>query len=67
MVPVASHVSMEERGIPALVYCSISAYGQTGPRADEGGFAMTLQAMAELARSVSVPGQKESTLNFRGG
>src|SRR5947207_13191461 len=23
---------------PALVYCSISAFGQTGPRAAEGGF-----------------------------
>jgi len=31
---------------PSLVYCSISAYGQTGPRAREGGFDMTLQAMS---------------------
>src|SRR5690606_35628248 len=23
---------------PALIYCSISAYGQSGPRASEGGF-----------------------------
>ena len=33
-------------GAPHLVYCSISAYGQTGPRAHEGGFDVTLQAMA---------------------
>ena len=31
---------------PSLVYCSVSAYGQTGPRAKEGGFDMTLQAMS---------------------
>jgi crotonobetainyl-CoA:carnitine CoA-transferase CaiB-like acyl-CoA transferase len=31
---------------PALVYCSVSAYGQSGPRAKEGGFDMTLQAMS---------------------
>lgn len=31
---------------PSLVYCSVSAYGQSGPRAKEGGFDMTLQAMS---------------------
>lgn len=31
---------------PSLVYCSVSAYGQTGPRAKEGGFDMTVQAMS---------------------
>jgi crotonobetainyl-CoA:carnitine CoA-transferase CaiB-like acyl-CoA transferase len=31
---------------PALVYCSVSAFGQTGPRAKEGGFDMTVQAMS---------------------
>jgi crotonobetainyl-CoA:carnitine CoA-transferase CaiB-like acyl-CoA transferase len=31
---------------PTLVYCSVSAYGQSGPRAKEGGFDMTLQAMS---------------------
>ena len=29
-----------------LVYCSISAYGQSGPRAQEGGFDLTVQAMS---------------------
>lgn len=31
---------------PELIYCSISAFGQTGPRAREGGFDLTMQAMA---------------------
>jgi crotonobetainyl-CoA:carnitine CoA-transferase CaiB-like acyl-CoA transferase len=33
---------------PKLIYCSISAYGQTGPRAGEGGFDVTMQAAAGL-------------------
>ncbi len=39
------HASLT-REKPSLVYCSISAYGQSGPRAGEGGFDMTLQAMS---------------------
>lgn len=31
---------------PALIYCSISAFGQSGPRSREGGFDLTMQAMA---------------------
>lgn len=31
---------------PALVYCSISAFGQGGPRAAEAGFDLTVQAMS---------------------
>lgn len=41
---------------PNLVYCSISAYGQTGPRANEGGFDVTLQAVAGV---MSVTGDSE--------
>ena len=39
---------------PRLVYCSISAYGQSGPRSQEGGFDLTLQAMSGL---MSVTGE----------
>lgn len=41
---------------PGLVYCSISAFGQTGPRAAEGGFDLTLQAMAGI---MSVTGEPD--------
>lgn len=41
---------------PQLVYCSISAYGQSGPRATEGGFDVTIQAAAGV---MSVTGEPE--------
>lgn len=40
---------------PALVYCSISAFGQDGPRAREAGFDLTVQAMAGV---MSVTGEE---------
>lgn len=42
---------------PSLVYCSISAFGQSGPRATEGGFDLTLQAAAGV---MSVTGEEGS-------
>ncbi|WP_338618834.1 CoA transferase [Pigmentiphaga sp. CHJ604] len=42
---------------PALVYCSISAYGQSGPRAQEGGFDLTMQAAAGV---MSVTGDSDA-------
>ena len=41
---------------PSLVYCSISAYGQSGPRSNEGGFDLTIQAAAGV---MSVTGEPE--------
>lgn len=41
---------------PGIVYCSISAYGQTGPRAAEGGFDLTIQAAAGV---MSVTGEPD--------
>lgn len=41
---------------PSLIYCSISAYGQTGPRATEGGFDVTLQAMSGVMSVTGEPG-----------
>ena len=39
---------------PSLVYCSISAFGQSGPRSGEGGFDLTIQAAAGV---MSVTGE----------
>lgn len=41
---------------PKLVYCSISAYGQDGPRAQEGGFDLTVQAMSGIMSVTGEPG-----------
>lgn len=49
------HASLAEAH-PALIYCSISAYGQTGPRAEEGGFDLTIQAAAGV---MSVTGEED--------
>jgi len=40
---------------PQLVYCSISAYGQSGPRAQEGGFDLTIQAMSGVMSITGEP------------
>ena len=40
-----------------LVYCSISAYGQSGPRAQEGGFDLTVQAMSGVMHVTGEPGR----------
>jgi crotonobetainyl-CoA:carnitine CoA-transferase CaiB-like acyl-CoA transferase len=40
-----------------LVYCSISAFGQSGPRAAEGGFDLTIQAAAGV---MSVTGESDA-------
>jgi len=40
----------------ALVYCSISAFGQEGPRASEGGFDVTLQAIGGVMSVTGEPG-----------
>jgi crotonobetainyl-CoA:carnitine CoA-transferase CaiB-like acyl-CoA transferase len=41
---------------PKLVYCSVSAFGQEGPRAEEGGFDLTIQAMAGVMSVTGEPG-----------
>jgi crotonobetainyl-CoA:carnitine CoA-transferase CaiB-like acyl-CoA transferase len=41
---------------PHVVYCSISAYGQSGPRAQEGGFDLTVQAMSGIMSVTGEPG-----------
>jgi crotonobetainyl-CoA:carnitine CoA-transferase CaiB-like acyl-CoA transferase len=39
-----------------LIYCSISAFGQEGPRAEEGGFDLTVQAMSGIMSVTGEPG-----------
>ncbi len=41
---------------PGLIYCSISAYGQEGPRSREAGFDLTLQAMSGIMSVTGEPG-----------
>lgn len=41
---------------PSLVYCSISAFGQDGPRGEEGGFDLTIQAASGV---MSVTGEPD--------
>ena len=41
---------------PSLIYCSVSAFGQTGPRAAQGGFDMTVQA---ISGAMSVTGEPD--------
>ncbi len=43
-------------GRPSLVYCSISAFGQEGPRSSEAGFDLTLQAMSGVMSVTGEPG-----------
>ena len=45
------------KGRPELVYCSITGFGQTGPRAHQAGYDYMIQAMGGL---MSVTGQADS-------
>jgi crotonobetainyl-CoA:carnitine CoA-transferase CaiB-like acyl-CoA transferase len=40
---------------PALIYCSISAYGQTGPYATRGGFDLVTQALSGVLSVTGTP------------
>jgi len=42
---------------PALIYCSISGYGRTGPYADKGGFDLVAQGMSGLMAITGEPGR----------
>ena len=42
---------------PALIYCSISGYGRTGPAADKGGFDLIAQGVCGLMSITGEPGR----------
>lgn len=44
---------------PKLVYCSITGFGQTGPRAEEPGYDFVIQGMSGL---MSITGEKDGEL-----
>lgn len=50
------HVSLLSEK-PELIYCSITPFGQSGPRAEDDGFELTVQAVAGL---MSITGDPES-------
>jgi crotonobetainyl-CoA:carnitine CoA-transferase CaiB-like acyl-CoA transferase len=41
---------------PRLVYCSVSAFGRTGPRAEEAGYEALMQAFAGIMSITGEPG-----------
>lgn len=43
---------------PALIYCSVSGYGRTGPYADKGGFDLIAQGMSGLMSITGRPGEE---------
>jgi crotonobetainyl-CoA:carnitine CoA-transferase CaiB-like acyl-CoA transferase len=45
-----------KRAKPSLIYCSVSAFGQEGPRSEEGGFDLTMQAMSGIMSVTGEPG-----------
>lgn len=41
---------------PRLIYCSVSAFGRTGPRADEAGYEALMQAFSGIMSITGEPG-----------
>lgn len=42
---------------PSLIYCSISAFGQSGPKSGQGGFDLTIQAAAGVMSVTGAPAE----------
>ena len=47
---------------PGLVYCSISAYGHTGPDAHRAGFGLIAEAKSGIMQMVGTPGERPPLL-----
>ena len=50
------YAALRERN-PRLVYCSISAYGHSGPDADNAGFGLIAEAKSGAMAMIGVPGE----------
>ncbi len=49
---------------PGLVYCSISAYGHTGPDAHRAGFGLIAEAKSGIMQMVGMPGEAPPLLRI---
>ncbi|MBN3837006.1 CoA transferase [Burkholderia sp. Ac-20344] len=49
---------------PGLVYCSISAYGHTGPDAHRAGFGLIAEAKSGIMQMVGAPGERPPLLRI---
>ena len=49
---------------PGLVYCSISAYGHTGPDSHRAGFGLIAEAKSGIMQMVGVPGEPPPLLRI---
>ena len=49
---------------PRLVYCSISAYGHTGPDAHRAGFGLIAEAKSGIMQMVGTPGERPPLLRI---
>jgi crotonobetainyl-CoA:carnitine CoA-transferase CaiB-like acyl-CoA transferase len=49
---------------PRLVYCSISAYGHTGPDAHRAGFGLIAEAKSGIMQMIGTPGERPPLLRI---
>lgn len=49
---------------PRLVYCSLSAYGHTGPKSAKAGFGLIAEAMSGAMAQLGVPGEPPPLLRI---
>jgi crotonobetainyl-CoA:carnitine CoA-transferase CaiB-like acyl-CoA transferase len=49
---------------PRLVYCSLSAYGHTGPRSAKAGFGLIAEAMSGAMAQLGIPGEPPPLLRI---
>lgn len=57
------HAELSERN-PSLVYCSISAYGHTGPDSHRSGFGLIAEAKSGIMQMVGTPGEAPPLLRI---